>query len=190
MGYNDCEKMWDKVKDLPGVNTITVDTKHVHHIDVDFEKDSDPHPALIEFINELKEIAPYYLSKMKNMPHILFKVDKEFHKILSSQALHKCKKEFKREGADIEIMSSQGSWIDREKDTIYNPIEPPLLTREFLEKFFIFPDTTIKTKKMIKKTIKKKGKTTGGLVPVEKYTEDQKYYRIGRLTNFRTDSGF
>lgn len=183
MGYADCEKMWEKVKNIKGVNTITVDTRHVHHIDVDFGAESDPHPALVEFVNDLKQKAPYYLSKMKNMPHILFRVDKDFHKILASQALHKCKNEYKREGADIEIMSSQGSWIDREKDTIYNPVEPPILTREELEKYFDFPDTPVE-KKPGKKTIKKKvkGKETAGLIPVEQYTEDQRYFtELGEL---------
>lgn len=186
-------------------NCITFDTKEVWQLDVDFRKEVEPHPELISLVNDLKTKTPYSLSSTKNTPHLFFKPTPECKEYAKKYNINRfvVKEEYKRQAniegfekpvrSDMEIMSGQGTWIPKDKafkhlkdfnktevDTIYNA-DLPIITlgKEELGKYFDFisreGQEPIKKQKT-KKTIKKKGKALGGLVPVEKYTEDQRYF--------------
>lgn len=199
-------------------NCITFDTQEVWQLDVDFRKEVEPHPELVALVNDLKTKTPFSLSSTKNTPHLFFKPSPECKEYAKKYEINRfvVKEEYKREAkiegfkkpvrSDMEIMSGQGTWIPKDKafknvkdfnktgvDTIYNA-DMAIITLgvQELGKYFDFVSREgQKPIKKNKKTIKKKSKASGGLVPVEQYTEDQKYFtELGDLIPLKQIADF
>jgi phage/plasmid-associated DNA primase len=106
------EQICKRQKYADKCNSIAIDTRDIHHIDIDM-LDSKVYPAKnMEFIKSIIKTHPYYRSMSvdngkKQGKHIFFKTTHEFNKKTHDTNLD-----------DIEIMCGQWSWADKTQSVV------------------------------------------------------------------------
>ena len=147
------------------VNSIAVDTRHIHHIDIDFENDNEIDPVMDTYIDSL----PYYKSTTKTLGKHLFFIGNIDSPLSIIKDIYLNVKK-------IEILKGQWAYLPINTvivncDKSLNIDIYPLINMEALK------DSTNKLKK-IKQTIKENKSVIANISTSKSLDKDSYYYTL------------